>query len=100
MTLKKLLCYKKKIKWQPRIFTFVFNESFNSLNNSQEISILRRKMFEKSLIKPENLEDLRQRIVNEVRRITVEIIENVQNEFYYRLGYCQDVQRQHFEHLL
>jgi hypothetical protein len=29
-----------------------------------------------------------------------EIIENVQNEFYYRLGYCQDVQRQRFEHLL
>jgi hypothetical protein len=29
-----------------------------------------------------------------------EIIENVQNEFYYRLGYCQDVQGQHFEHLL
>jgi hypothetical protein len=50
--------------------------------------------------KPENLEDLRQRIVNEVRRITAEIIENVQNEFYYRLGYCQDVQGQHFEHLL
>jgi hypothetical protein len=29
-----------------------------------------------------------------------EIIEKVQNEFYYRLGYCQDIQRQHFEHLL
>jgi hypothetical protein len=27
-------------------------------------------------------------------------IENVQNEFYYSLGYCQDVQGQHFEHLL
>jgi hypothetical protein len=29
-----------------------------------------------------------------------EIIENVQNEFYYRLEFCQDVQGQHFEHLL
>jgi proteasome assembly chaperone (PAC2) family protein len=29
-----------------------------------------------------------------------EIIENVQNEFYYRLGYCQVVQGQHSEHLL
>jgi hypothetical protein len=29
-----------------------------------------------------------------------EIIENVQNEFYYRLRYCQDAQGQHFEHLL
>jgi hypothetical protein len=57
-------------------------------------------MSEKSLIKPENLEDLRQRIVDERRRITAEIIENVQNEFYYRLGYCQDVQGQYFEHLL
>jgi hypothetical protein len=52
-------------------------------------------MSEKSLIKPENLEDLRQRIVDERRRITAEII-----EIYYRLGYCQDVQGQHFEHLL
>lgn len=50
--------------------------------------------------KPENLEDLRQRIEIEVRRITPEMIENVQNEFYYRLGYCQDAQGQHFEHLL
>jgi hypothetical protein len=51
-------------------------------------------MSEKSLIKPENLEDLRQRIVDERRRITAEIIENVQNEFYYH------VEGQHFEHLL
>jgi hypothetical protein len=29
-----------------------------------------------------------------------DVTENVQNEFYYRLGYCQDVQGQHFEHLL
>jgi hypothetical protein len=28
------------------------------------------------------------------------VIENVQNEFYYRFGYCQDVQGQHFELLL
>jgi hypothetical protein len=29
-----------------------------------------------------------------------EVIENIKNEFYYRLGYCQDVQGQHFEYLL
>jgi hypothetical protein len=29
-----------------------------------------------------------------------EIIEKLQNEFYYRLGYSQDAQGQHFEHLL
>jgi hypothetical protein len=29
-----------------------------------------------------------------------EVIENVQNKFYYRLAYCQDVQGQHFEHYI
>jgi hypothetical protein len=28
-------------------------------------------------------------------KIFAEIIENVQNEFYYLLGYCQDLQGQH-----
>jgi hypothetical protein len=30
-------------------------------------------------------------------KIFAEIIENVQNEFYYLLGYCQDLQGQHLD---
>jgi hypothetical protein len=42
------------------------------------------------------LDDLEKVITYVIKKIA-EIIEN---EFYYRLGYCQDAQGQHFEHLL
>lgn len=51
-------------------------------------------------IKPRNLDDLRHRITTEVTLITIEILENVSSNFYYRLGHCQTVQGEQFEHLL
>ena len=50
--------------------------------------------------RPNNLEDLKERIRREVRAVTREMIENVQREFIDRLGYCQDVNGNHFEHLI
>lgn len=50
--------------------------------------------------KPRNLNELRHRIITEVALIMPETLENVCNAFYYRLGHCQTVQGQQFEHLL
>lgn len=52
------------------------------------------------LNKPHNLEDLQNRITYEIRRITPEVIQNVQEEFLHRLAYCQEVGGWHFEHLI
>lgn len=49
---------------------------------------------------PANLDDLKQRICQEIRRITPEMVQNVQQEFVDRLGYCQLTNGRHFEHLL
>jgi hypothetical protein len=49
---------------------------------------------------PNNLEDLKQRIQREIRLISPQTIQNIRNEFYNRLGYCQMVQGRHFEHLV
>lgn len=50
--------------------------------------------------KPTDLDDLKIRITQEIRRITPEVINNVQGEFINRLGYCQLTIGRHFEHLL
>ena len=48
---------------------------------------------------PENLNDLRQRIVNECRAIPASTFENVRLEFENRLYYCLANNGEHFEHL-
>lgn len=58
---------------------------------------LKSKVFKN---KPANVEDLKARIRNECRLISPQVIRNVQNEFRSRLGYCQIVNGQHYEHLL
>lgn len=56
---------------------------------------LKSKVFK---TRPENVEVLKERIRQECRLISPQVLENVRNEFYYRLGYCQQVNGQHFEH--
>ena len=50
--------------------------------------------------KPGSLEELRRRITQETEAIPREMIRNAVHSFYNRLGYCQEVNGQHFEHLL
>lgn len=50
--------------------------------------------------KPNNMEDLKNRIRYEIQQITPEIIRNVLREFESRLAYCQEVNGEQFEHLL
>lgn len=50
--------------------------------------------------KPPNLEELMERIRQEVRNITPEILANVRNECINRIGYCQLVNGEHFQHLI
>lgn len=50
--------------------------------------------------RPNNLEELKQRIRDEIRSISPQILQNVRNGFYYRLGYCQMEEGGQFEHLL
>lgn len=50
--------------------------------------------------KPDNLEDLRQRIVREAALIPPNIIKKAVENFYTRLGYCQTVNGYQFEHTL
>lgn len=51
-------------------------------------------------IKPRDLEDLRQKIVNVCVDITPDMIRSAIENFYVRLGICQDVGGEHFEHRL
>lgn len=50
--------------------------------------------------KPRDLDDLRQRIIHVCTDITPEIIRSSLENFYVRLGICQEVQGEHFEQLL
>lgn len=50
--------------------------------------------------KPQDLVELRLRIVEEAARIPVDAIRNALSAFYHRLGYCQEVEGKQFEHLL
>jgi len=48
----------------------------------------------------ENLEELREKIVNVSNSITPDFLTNVIDTFYVRLGYCQVVEGHQFEHLI
>lgn len=50
--------------------------------------------------RPENVEALKERIRQEIRSISPEKIDNVQQSFYHRLGHCLAVNGQQFEHLI
>lgn len=58
---------------------------------------LKSKVFK---TKPIDLEDLKIRIRNEIRLIPPNVVHNNQIEFVNRLGYCQVVNGEHFEHLI
>lgn len=47
-----------------------------------------------------NLDELRRRIIEEIRSIPREIIRRASESFYNRIGYCQQVNGGQFEHLL
>ncbi|KYQ47267.1 hypothetical protein ALC60_13715 [Trachymyrmex zeteki] len=50
--------------------------------------------------KPRNLNDLRQRIINEFRTIPREFYRNAVLSFYNCLAYCQTTEGRQFEYLL
>lgn len=50
--------------------------------------------------RPPNIDALKNRIRDEIRQIPPTFIRNVQQEFIDRLGYCQEVNGQQFQHLL
>lgn len=50
--------------------------------------------------RPQSLDDLRQRIINECQQVSPEILHNVRNRFEQNLYYCMEVGGQHFEHLI
>lgn len=41
--------------------------------------------------KPDNLAELKERIIQEIRQISPNMLRNVRNDFHRRLGLCQDV---------
>lgn len=49
---------------------------------------------------PDSIEDLRERIITECRRITPEILENVRNRFEQNLYSCMEANGAQFQHLL
>jgi len=49
---------------------------------------------------PQNLDELRHRIVQEVALIPRDVIRNAVQSFYNRISYCQEVNGEQFEHLL
>lgn len=49
---------------------------------------------------PTSLEDLRQRIVNECRQITSQVLQNVRQRFEQNMYYCMQAGGGHFQHLL
>jgi len=50
--------------------------------------------------KPQNLDDLRQRIINEFRIMPHEFCRNAVLTFYNRLAHCQTAEGRQFEYLL
>lgn len=49
--------------------------------------------------KPRDLDELRQRIIDESALIPAQIIQNAIDAFYHRLAFCQEVNGEQFEHL-
>lgn len=58
---------------------------------------LKSKVF---MNRPNNIDDLQHRIIQEIRQISPQMVHNVQKEFVSRLGHCQVVNGHQFEHLL
>ena len=52
------------------------------------------------LVRPENIEELKERIRDIARNISPETVRDSIQHFYDRLGFCQVVNGGHFEHLL
>lgn len=50
--------------------------------------------------RPNSIEVLKERIRNEIRAITPEMLQNVRQEFMHRLAFCQEVNGTQFEHLI
>lgn len=50
--------------------------------------------------RPENLQDLMERIRNEANAVTPEMIQHAVNAVYHRVGRCQMANGEQFEHLL
>ena len=50
--------------------------------------------------KPSNLEDLRNRIIEETAQIDPNVISKAVSDFYQRIAHCQAINGSHFEHLL
>jgi hypothetical protein len=53
-----------------------------------------------SSLKPNNIEDLKQRIRHEIRQITPEMLQDVREASYYGFAICEERNGAHFEHLL
>lgn len=58
---------------------------------------LKSKIYE---TKPTSVDDLKERILNVSNLITPEILRNVTDTFYFRLGHCQVAEGHQFEHLI
>ncbi|KAJ8956198.1 hypothetical protein NQ318_020751 [Aromia moschata] len=52
------------------------------------------------LNRPDNIEDVKQKISNEIRAIPEDFLENVIEEFRDRLGHCLAENGGHFQHLI
>jgi hypothetical protein len=66
-----------------------------SLDFFLEVTCLKSKVFK---TKHNNLDDLKESIRTEIRNITPETLNNVKEEFYFRSGVCQQLNREHCEH--
>jgi hypothetical protein len=77
-------------------------QTFPKFNKTSQLDYfllgcLKSKLYDN---RPNNLENLKQRIQHEIRLISYRAIQNIRNEFNNRLGCCQMVQGRHFEYLL
>lgn len=52
------------------------------------------------IIRPDNIRELKDRIRQEMQNITPAMLQNVRDEFIHRVGHCQLVNGEQFEHLL
>lgn len=50
--------------------------------------------------RPQNIEDLQQRIMHEISSIAPNILLDTLQNFVHRIHYCQEVNGGHFEHLI
>jgi len=81
---------RTKIEWPPR------SPDLSSLDYFLW-GYLKGKVY---AIKPRNLEELRQRIIEEAALIAPEFLRNAISSFYDRIAYCQTVNSAQFEHLI